>query len=165
MTHDPRDAGSGAMDLDDDVSFAVYATALAFNKAYKSLLDPLRLTYPQFLVMIVLWGRDNVTVNELGARLFLDSGTLTPLLKRLEAAGYVRRKRDPTDNRQVRITLADPGRALEPTARSAFEKFSCAIDLGAEGMTALRHALAIVRLKLRRPSDPDTRSQGEELSC
>ncbi|WP_271619060.1 MarR family winged helix-turn-helix transcriptional regulator [Bradyrhizobium sp. CCBAU 51745] len=87
MTHDPDDAGSGAIDLDENVSFAVYATALAFNKACKSLLHPLRLTYPQFLVTIVLWGRDNVTVNELGTRLFLDSGALTPLLKRLEAAG------------------------------------------------------------------------------
>ncbi|WP_342738573.1 MarR family transcriptional regulator [Bradyrhizobium sp. B117] len=152
MTHDPHDAGSGAIDLDEDVSFAVYATALAFNKAYKSLLHPLRLTYPQFLVMIVLWGRDNVTVNELGTRLFLDSGTLTPLLKRLEAAGYVRRERDPTDNRQVRITLADPGRALEPGAKSVSEKLSRAIDLGAGGTISLRHALATLRQKLGRPS-------------
>jgi DNA-binding MarR family transcriptional regulator len=153
MTHDPHDAGSRAIDLDEDLSFAVYATALAFNKAYKSLLDPLRLTYPQFLVMIVLWGRDNVTVNELGARLFLDSGTLTPLLKRLEAARYVRRKRDLTDNRQVRITLADLGRALEPAAKSASEKLSRAIDLGAERTISLGHALATLRLKLGRPTD------------
>ncbi|MDA9406222.1 MarR family winged helix-turn-helix transcriptional regulator [Bradyrhizobium sp. CCBAU 45384] len=153
MTHDSHDVGSGAIDLDEDVSFAVYAAALAFNKAYKSLLHPLRLTYPQFLVMIVLWGRDNVTVNELGTRLFLDSGTLTPLLKRLEAAGYLRRKRDPTDNRKVRITLADSGRALEPAAKNASEKLSRAIDLGTERTISLRHALATLRLKLGRATN------------
>ena len=98
--------------LNKQLSFAVYATALAFNKAYKPLLDPLELTYPQYLVMLVLWERDGITVGTIGERLFLDSGTLTPLLKRLEVAGRISRMRDPTDERQVLITLTKDGRAL-----------------------------------------------------
>src|ERR1700731_3933331 len=95
--------------LDNQLCFAVYSTAHAFNRVYKPLLDRLGLTYPQYLVMLVLWERDDVPVKDIGERLFLDSGTLTPLLKRLEAAGLIRRTRSVDDERQVLIALTAPG--------------------------------------------------------
>src|SRR6476620_898090 len=85
--------------LDNQICFAVYSTAHAFNRVYKPLLDKLRLTYPQYLVMLVLWERDGVPVKDIGERLLLDSGTLTPLLKRLEAAELVKRTRSTEDER------------------------------------------------------------------
>ena len=98
--------------LDNQLCFALYSASLAMTKLYKPLLDALGLTYPQYLVMLSLWERDGLTVSELGERLFLDSGTLTPLLKRLEAAGLLVRLRDVQDERRVRITLTGQGRAL-----------------------------------------------------
>src|SRR5581483_2599303 len=91
------------LSLDRQLCFAVYAAAQAFNATYKRLLAPLGVTYPQYLVMLVLWERDGLTVTAIGDRLGLDSGTLTPLLKRLEAAGLVTRLRDSSDERQLRI--------------------------------------------------------------
>lgn len=104
--------------LDNQVCFALYSTSLAMTKLYKPLLDAIGLTYPQYLVMLVLWEQDGPTVSELGERLFLDSGTLTPLLKRLEASCLVARQRDPQDERRVRITLTPQGRALRDDAES-----------------------------------------------
>src|SRR6266481_8689915 len=103
--------------LDNQLCFAVYSTAHAFNRVYKPLLDRLGLTYPQYLVMLVLWERDGVPVKDIGERLFLDSGTLTPLLKRLEAAGLIKRTRS-EDERQVLIALTPQGHALQEKARS-----------------------------------------------
>ncbi|MFN3628424.1 MAG: MarR family winged helix-turn-helix transcriptional regulator, partial [Parvibaculum sp.] len=103
--------------LSQQLCFAVYSTAHAFNHFYKRLLAPLDITYPQYLVMLVLWEGDQLTVKEIGARLQLDSGTLTPLLKRLEGAGLVTRTRDQRDERQVRIGLTATGRALRERAR------------------------------------------------
>lgn len=114
------------LDLADMLCFAVYSTANALSRAYQPILAPLDLTYPQFLVMLVLWERDDCTVSEIGARLNLDSGTLTPLLKRLEAAGRITRRRDPRDERQVRITLTDEGRKLREQAESVPEQIMCA---------------------------------------
>ena len=98
--------------LGNQLCFAVYSTAHAFNRVYKPLLDRLGLTYPQYLVMLVLWERDGVPVKDIGERLFLDSGTLTPLLKRLEAAGLIKRTRSTEDERQVLIALTSQGQAL-----------------------------------------------------
>lgn len=98
--------------LDNQLCFAVYAAAHAFGRAYRALLAHHDLTYPQYLVLLVLWEEEGLSVKEIGARLFLDSGTLTPLLKRLEASGRVRRLRDRTDERQVSIFLTEKGRAL-----------------------------------------------------
>src|SRR5439155_24290568 len=86
--------------LDRQLCFALYSSSLAMTKLYKPLLDPLGLTYPQYLVMLVLWEGDGIAVSELGQRLQLDSGTLTPLLKRLEASGLVQRRRDSADERR-----------------------------------------------------------------
>lgn len=93
------------LNLEDELCFAVYGASLALNKIYLELLGPLNLTYPQYLTMVVLWERDGQTVNELGARLFLDSGTLKPLLKRLEAAGRVCGTRDPVDNLSIGLQI------------------------------------------------------------
>ena len=105
-----------ALLLDNQLCFALYSTSLAMTKLYKPLLDELGLTYPQYLVMLVLWERDGLMVSELGERLFLDSGTLTPLLKRLEATGLIARLRDVQDERRVHITLTAAGRALKTQA-------------------------------------------------
>src|SRR5881392_4037683 len=99
--------------LSNQICFAVYSTAHAFNRVYKPLLDRLGLTYPQYLVMLVLWERDDVAVRDIGAKLFLDSGTLTPLPKRLEAAHLVTRTRSREDERQVLIALTPQGQALK----------------------------------------------------
>ena len=102
--------------LDNQVCFALYSASLAMTKLYKPLLAPLGLTYPQYLVLLVLWEGEGVTVSALGERLQLDSGTLTPLLKRLEAAGLVLRVRAAADERRVLLQLSAAGRALKRRA-------------------------------------------------
>ena len=114
----PRTPSPAILRLDNQVCFALYSASLAMTKLYKPLLDRIGLTYPQYLVMLVLWEQDGVTVSELGERLFLDSGTLTPLLKRLEAQGQIARLRDVQDERRVRITLTAEGRALRDQAEA-----------------------------------------------
>ena len=104
--------------LDNQICFAVYSAAHAFNRVYKPLLDRLGLTYPQYLVMLVLWERDGLSVKEIGERLFLDSGTLTPLLKRLEAAHLVKRTRSADDERQVLVALTAQGTSLREKAKT-----------------------------------------------
>jgi DNA-binding MarR family transcriptional regulator len=105
-----------ALLLDNQLCFALYSASLAMTKLYKPLLDELGLTYPQYLVMLVLWEGDGLMVSELGQRLCLDSGTLTPLLKRLESTGLVSRMRDAEDERRVRIQLTAAGRKLKARA-------------------------------------------------
>ena len=105
-----------ALLLDNQLCFALYSASLAMTKLYKPLLDELGLTYPQYLVMLVLWEGDGLMVSELGQRLYLDSGTLTPLLKRLEAAGLVSRMRAAEDERRVHIHLTAAGRKLKTRA-------------------------------------------------
>jgi len=135
--------------LDSQVCFALYSASLAMTKLYKPLLDAVGLTYPQYIAMLALWERDGVTVSELGERLCLDSGTLTPLLKRLEASGLVARQRDAEDERRVRIALTDAGRALraraEPIPHCVLERSQCTIpELEAltVQLTALRDRIA-----------------------
>lgn len=99
--------------LDNQLCFAVYAAAHAFGRTYRGLLGRYELTFPQYLVLLVLWEQEGLTVKEIGTRLFLDSGTLTPLLKRLEASGHVRRARDRADERLVSIFLTEKGRSLQ----------------------------------------------------
>jgi MarR family transcriptional regulator, organic hydroperoxide resistance regulator len=102
--------------LADYLCFAVYSANLAFGKAYKPILDELGLTYTQYITIIALWEDDHQTVSGLGEKLFLESNTLTPILKKLEAAGYVERVRDPEDERQVRVSLTKNGRKLRERA-------------------------------------------------
>ncbi|MES2973236.1 MAG: MarR family transcriptional regulator [Pseudomonadota bacterium] len=112
----PKLTTDQALLLDNQLCFAMYSTSLAMTKLYKPLLDEMGLTYPQYLVMLVLWERDGLMVSELGERLFLDSGTLTPLLKRLEASGLVARIRAVDDERRVHISLTAAGRKLKAKA-------------------------------------------------
>src|SRR5580692_12961818 len=105
-----------ALNLDEFLCFEVYSANHAFNRVYQPLLDKLRLTYPQYLVMVLLWERDDQTVGELGARLSLASNTLTPLLKRLGTLSHIKRSRDPADERQVRVQLTEGGRTLRARA-------------------------------------------------
>lgn len=105
-----------ALQLDNQLCFALYSASLAMTKLYKPLLEELGLTYPQYLALLALWEQDGLAVSDLGARLFLDSGTLTPLLKRLEAAGLVSRLRDAGDERRVLIRLTADGRRLKAKA-------------------------------------------------
>jgi MarR family transcriptional regulator, organic hydroperoxide resistance regulator len=109
-------SSDAALLLDNQLCFALYSASLAMTKLYKPLLDELGLTYPQYLVMLVLWEGDGLMVSELGQRLSLDSGTLTPLLKRLESAGLVSRLRDAADERRVHIHLTAAGRRLKARA-------------------------------------------------
>ena len=102
--------------LDNQLCFALYSTSLAMTKIYKPLLEKLELTYPQYLVMLVLWEKDGLSVSELGDKLYLDSGTLTPLLKRMESGGLVTRVRAVEDERRVHITLTPAGRKLKARA-------------------------------------------------
>jgi DNA-binding MarR family transcriptional regulator len=115
MLKNPIDPNQ-ALRLDNQLCFALYSASLAMSKMYKPQLEALGLTYPQYLVMLVLWERDGLTVSEIGERLYLDSGTLTPLLKRLEAAGYLNRLRDVNDERRVHIQLSAAGRRLKARA-------------------------------------------------
>lgn len=111
-----KPATDPALLLDNQLCFALYSASLAMTKLYKPLLDPLGLTYPQYLVLLCLWESDGPTVSELGARLQLDSGTLTPLLKRMEAAGWLVRERSAEDERRVHVHLTPAGRALKARA-------------------------------------------------
>jgi DNA-binding MarR family transcriptional regulator len=116
MTATNPKPASPRLKLDDFFCFAFHSTAQAIARANKPMHEAVGLTYSQYLVMVVLWAEDDQTVSSIGEKLFLESNTLTPLLKRLEAAGYVRRTRDPADERQVRIRLTDQGRALHDKA-------------------------------------------------
>jgi MarR family transcriptional regulator, organic hydroperoxide resistance regulator len=113
-----KTAADAPLLLSNQLCFSVYSTAHAFNRVYKPLLDRLGLTYPQYLVMLVLWERDGLAVKEIGERLFLDSGTLTPLLKRLESAHLIKRTRSAEDERQVLVSLTAQGTALRDRAKS-----------------------------------------------
>ena len=136
--------------LDNQLCFALYSTQLAMNKLYRGLLKQLDLTYPQYLVMLVLWEQDQRTVSDIGERLFLDSATLTPLLKRLEAAGWVSRRRATADERQVVIGLTDAGRALRERAATIPEQIGCAIACSLEEAQALHAQLGKLRNDLNK---------------
>ncbi|MEK8031341.1 MarR family transcriptional regulator [Ideonella sp. DXS29W] len=131
--------------LDMQLCFALYSTSLAMTKLYKPLLAPLGLTYPQYLVMLVLWEQDGQPVNAIGERLTLDSGTLTPLLKRLEAAGLVQRLRDAADERRVLVQLTAEGRTLKGQAESIPKQVLCAMDCQLDEISSLTRRLKALR--------------------
>ncbi|MET3654435.1 MarR family winged helix-turn-helix transcriptional regulator [Dyella japonica] len=127
--------------LDQQLCFALYAASRSVTGLYRPLLEPLGLTYPQYLVMLVLWEQDGLTVRELGQRLQLDSGTLTPLLKRLQAAGLVTRQRRKQDEREVDIRLTDAGLALRDQASGIPECLAQCMQLPLDQMQSLRDEL------------------------
>jgi DNA-binding MarR family transcriptional regulator len=141
-----------ALALDQQLCFALYRASRAMTRAYAALLEPLGLTYPQYLVMLVLWEEDGVAVKELGLRLGLDSGTLTPLLQRLEAAGLVERTRDRADQRVVRIALTTEGAALKARARAVPTQLACRAGYELDSERA-RERLAKLRDELHALAD------------
>jgi DNA-binding MarR family transcriptional regulator len=134
--------------LDQQLCFALYSTSLAMTKIYKPLLAPLGLTYPQYLAMLVLWERDGLTVGELGERLFLDSGTLTPLLKRMEASGWLQRERATDDERRVIVSLTAEGRALRQKAKRVPLQLAQATHCSIDELTSLTQRLQQLRAQL-----------------
>ncbi len=127
--------------VDDLLCFAIYSAGLAFNNFYRPLLGELGLTYPQYLVMLSLGAKDDQTVGEIGETLHLESNTLTPLLKRLEGMGHIRRLRDKVDERQVRIQLTEQGRGLTALAANVPGCVTQALQLPPEQMSSLLDAL------------------------
>jgi DNA-binding MarR family transcriptional regulator len=146
--------------LGDQLCFALYAANNAFGRAYKPILDPLGLTYPQYLVMICLWEEDAQTIGAIGHRLFLETNTLTPLLKRLEAAGLIRRERDRQDERQVRVTLTSEGQALREKAVCVPQKIGTASGLDMTQATSLREWLEWLRESLDASLKPPAETKG-----
>jgi DNA-binding MarR family transcriptional regulator len=129
------------LQLDAQLCFALYAASRSMTASYRPLLEPLGLTYPQYLAMLVLWQRDGQSVRELGASLLLDSGTLTPLLKRLESAGLLRRQRRVQDEREVEIRLTEAGRLLRERAQHIPACIAQRIGMPTEQLVALRQEL------------------------
>jgi MarR family transcriptional regulator, organic hydroperoxide resistance regulator len=150
--------------LEQQLCFAIYSTMHAVTKAYQPLLEKLGLTYPQYLAMLVLWEGGDVTVKELGDRLYLDSGTLTPLLKRLDAMGLVQRARDPKDERRVRVTLTDKSKALHREAQSVPAQIMGAMGRPADELKAVRKELRRIRnaLLAARPEKASGRESGTQ---
>ena len=134
-----------SLKLDNALCFAIYSANHAITRAYKPLLDKHGLTYPQYLVMLVLWGRDGQTVSGIGDELFLESSTLTPLLKRLEAAGLVRRARDANDERQVVVFLSKKGEDLRAKLADVPRQMLRAFGCGRDGVERLNTDISAIR--------------------
>jgi DNA-binding MarR family transcriptional regulator len=143
-----RPTADDMLKIDNFVCFALYSAGHAFTRLYKPLLDPLGLTYPQYLVMAVLWEKDGRTVGEIGEKLLLESSTLTPLLKRLEAAGMVRRTRDQDDERVVRIQLTPKGGALKQKAAEIPHAIGCSTNITIPEVMKLTADITALREKL-----------------
>jgi len=138
------------LQLENQLCFALYSTNLAINKRYRQWLAPLELTYPQYLVMLVLWQQDDVTLSQIGEQLFLNSATLTPLLKRLENSGWVLRNRSRNDERQVAITLTAEGRALKEKAEHIPESLQKTLTDSHDYLFTLKTQLEQLRQQLNK---------------
>jgi DNA-binding MarR family transcriptional regulator len=139
--------------LDDFLCFAVYSTGFAFNRVYRKLLAKMGLTYPQFLVMASLWSEDGASVGTLGEKLCLDTSTLTPLLKRLEAMGLLDRRRSTDDERRVVVTLTAKGAALRDQADDVLKCVFAAADLSGTDFRRLTHDIQALRRNLERAAE------------
>lgn len=136
--------------LDGQLCFALHSTSLAMAKLYRKLLRELGITYSQYLVMLVLWEQDELTVNGIGERLFLDSATLTPLLKRMEAQGLISRERAVSDERQVIIRLTKDGQMMKEQAVALPESVLCAIECTSAQALEMKKQLEVLRGSLLR---------------
>tara|TARA_R110002020_G_scaffold18931_31_gene65558 strand:- start:3132 stop:3602 length:471 start_codon:yes stop_codon:yes gene_type:complete len=141
-------ADGRSIDIDSMLCFDLYSTHHAVGQIYTPLLAPLGLTYPQYLVLLVLWRSDDLIVGEIGERLHLNSSTLTPLIKRLEAQGLVRRTRDAKDERKVRVTLTDEGKARQGEASHIPDCIMAAFGLPLDELIALHTTLGKMRASL-----------------
>ncbi len=151
-TGDPQGVAE-QLRLDNQLCFALYAASGLVTRAYRPLLEPLGLTYPQYLAMMALWEKAPRTVSDLGEALGLDSGTLTPLLKRMEGAGLVKRTRDAADERRVQVTLTEAGAALRVQAAGVPLALACALDLPGEEIVSLRTTLQDLARRMRGTAD------------
>lgn len=124
--------------LDNQLCYALYAAAHRMTKSYRPMLERMGLTYPQYLVLLVLWETDGITVSEIGRRLRLDSGTLTPVLKRLEGSGFLNRSRRQSDEREVEIALTEQGRALRDEAVAVRQSVMCQLNMSEPEIQAMR---------------------------
>ncbi|PSJ43716.1 MarR family transcriptional regulator [Zobellella endophytica] len=138
-----------ALRLDNQLCFALYSTSLAMNKLYKPLLQALGLTYPQYLIMLVLWEENGITATELGKRLVQDLGALSPVIKRLEAQGLLTRQRSPDDERKIQLRLTDAGKDLRQRAGTIPGEVLCASGLDVEAALKLKAQLEEVRKTLQ----------------
>lgn len=136
------------LNVDLQLCFALYSASLSMTKTYKPLLSKLKLTYPQYLVLLVLWEKDGMTVNSIGERLFSDSGTLTPLLKRLEKLGMIQRQRAQEDERKVIITLTEAGKLLQTQATDVHTQIACSTGCTITELQALNNQLILLRTNL-----------------
>ncbi len=146
--HSSPNKSDASLLLDEQLCFALYSTMLGMNKVYRKLLKQLGVTYPQYLVLLILWESDALTVSEIGERLFLDSATLTPLLKRMEAQGLLERIRAKADERHVIVSLTDQGRELKQVAKAVPNGVFCATECTLEELTSMRDSLQLLRSRL-----------------
>lgn len=154
MKSAPVPRGHDPLSLDRQVCFPLYAASNLLTKLYRPVLAPLGLTYSQYLVMLVLWEHSPVSVGELGGRLHLDSGTLTPLLKRMEHGGFVSRRRDPRDERRVLIALTKRGAAVRARALTVPETLSRQLDFDPAAVEELRDSVtALMRVLAGRANE------------
>jgi len=137
--------GKNPVPLDDQLCFAIYSAGMAIQRLYKPLLDRLGMTYPQYLVMNVLWAEDGLPIGVIAGRLELESSTLTPLLKRLEEAGLVSRTRNPENERQVLVTLTARGRKIRPDTRCLNEALLTASGESPKALGALNDEVKHLR--------------------
>jgi len=144
----PQAVAADVPNLDDFLCFAVYSANLAFNRVYKPRLDELNLTYPQYLVLVVLYEEDDQTVGNLGEKLFLDSSTLTPLLKRMEGMGLVKRTRSTEDERQVLVALTAQGHELKEKARTLPQSILSAAQCSISEIAAMKDEIVKLRNRL-----------------
>ncbi|MFO7689051.1 MAG: MarR family transcriptional regulator [Cryobacterium sp.] len=135
--------------LDEQICFALYSASRALTAKYRDLLDPLGLTYPQYLVLLVLWETGPITVTRLGDRLRLDSGTLSPLLRRMEAAGFLTRSRLPHDERSVQVALTPSGSVLRHEARHVTDLVCVATGLELDDLHSLREQITLLGEHIR----------------
>ncbi|KLK90130.1 MarR family transcriptional regulator [Microvirga vignae] len=150
-SNSPQPTGEGNK-LSNFLCFAIYSANLAFGRAYKPILDKLGLTYTQYIALVALSEEDSQTVRALGEKMFLESNTLTPMLKKLESTGYIRRQRDSADERQVRVSLTSAGRQLLETDPGA--SLAEAIGLG-EDFPAAQKTVARIRDNLLRATQAE----------
>jgi DNA-binding MarR family transcriptional regulator len=150
MTSTSAKSAPALPDSSEMLCFSIYSAEHAFTQLYRPLLERLNLTYPQFLVMMTLWRRDGQAVKELGKTLFLDSSTLTPLLKRMEAAGLITRTRNPKDEREVQLHLTRQGRALQSQAADVMQCIEQAVGLDGKTVKALKTAIDGIRDSLHK---------------
>ena len=140
--------GEQRLQLDNQLCFALYSASLAMTKSYKPLLDALDLTYPQYLVMLILWQQDGIALKDIAQKLFTESGALTPVLKRMQEMGLLLRARSPHSERTLEIRLTDKGRELKQRALKVNETVALNCGMGLEQMQQLRDQLVQLRAQL-----------------